>query len=115
MMGIVAIKRRKPSFRRQRGPWSKRLKESWRRPRGQNSKQRKKLRHRGARPCSGYRQPRSVRGLHPSGFPEIIVHNVSELDGLTSVAIRIARTVGRKKRQEIVAKAKELDLKVINP
>lgn len=115
MMGIVAIKRRKPVFRRQHGPWSKRLKECWRRPRGQNSKQRKKWWGKGEHPGSGYRQPRSVRGLHPSGLPEVIVHNPSELEGLTGVAVRIARTVGSRKRQEIIARARELGLKVINP
>lgn len=113
-MGIVAVKRKKPSFRRQRGPWSKRLKESWRRPRGQNSKQRKKWKAKGKHPCVGYRQPRALRGLHPSGLPELLVRNPSELDGVTDVAIRIARVVGGRKRQEIVARAKELGLKVVN-
>ncbi len=115
-MSIVAFKRRKPKFRRQRGPAGKKgIKDAWRRPRGENSKQRKKWWGKGEHPGSGWRQPRSVRGLHPSGLPEVLVHNPSELDGLEGVAIRIARTVGKRKRQLIIDRAKSLGLKVINP
>ena len=115
-MSIVSLKRRKPKFRRQRGPARKKgIKEAWRKPRGENSKQRVKQWGKGEHPGVGYRQPRSIRGLHPSGLPEVLVFNPSELDGLEGVAIRIARTVGKRKRQLILAKAKELGLKVINP
>ncbi len=114
-MSIVALKRRKPRFRRQHGPWSKRLRDTWRRPRGENSKQRKKWWGKGEHPGSGWRQPRAIRGLHPSGLPEVLVYNPSELDGLSGVLIRIGRTVGKRKRAQIVEKAKQLGLKVINP
>ena len=63
----------------------------------------------------GYRSPKQVRELHPSGFQEIIVHNVKDLEGVQSIqAIRIAHTVGRKKRIEIIEKAEELKIYVLN-
>ena len=64
----------------------------------------------------GYRGPAAVRGLHPSGFEEVMVYNV---DGLTNVdpnvqAVRIGGTVGTKKRLDIQAKADELGIRVLN-
>ncbi|RLE74567.1 MAG: 50S ribosomal protein L32e, partial [Thermoprotei archaeon] len=66
---------------------------------------------------AGYRGPRKVRGLHPSGFREVIVHNVEELSGVDPEreAVRIASTVGRRKRMEIIEKAAELGIRVLNP
>ena len=57
-----------------------------------------------------------MRGLHPSGFREKLVHNVKDLEGVdpTKEAIRIAHTVGKKKRMEIIAKADELGIRVLN-
>ena len=70
----------------------------------------------GAHPQPGYGQPRKVRGLHPSGLKDVLVHNVKELAGLDKAvhAVRIARTVGKRKRAEIIKKAEELGLKVLN-
>jgi large subunit ribosomal protein L32e len=65
----------------------------------------------------GYRSQKIVRGLHPSGFVERIVYNVKELEGLdpSKHAVRIAHRVGKRKRVEILAKAKDLGLYVLNP
>ena len=66
-------------------------------------------------PNSGYRSPRISRGLHPSGFNEILVHNIKDLDEIQShQAIRISQTVGRRKRAEIVEKAQKLAIHVLN-
>jgi len=45
------------------------------------------------------------------------VYNVSQLDGLDPKrhAVRIARRVGERKRMEILERADDLDLKVLNP
>jgi large subunit ribosomal protein L32e len=58
-----------------------------------------------------------VRGLHPSGFREVLVHNEKELRGLDpkTQAVRIGGTVGSKKRSALEGKAKELGLRVLNP
>jgi len=65
----------------------------------------------------GYRGPAKARGLHPSGFREVLVHNVEELERLDPAreAARIAHTVGFKKRLEIMRRAEELGIYVLNP
>jgi large subunit ribosomal protein L32e len=65
----------------------------------------------------GYRGPRAARGLHPSGYRDNVIHNISELSNLDPKydAARIGHTVGKKKRIDIVSKAVELGIKVLNP
>ena len=60
--------------------------------------------------------PKSVRYLHPSGYRDILVHNVAELEKLIPDrdAARIAATVGRRKKIEIVKRARELGIRVLN-
>lgn len=56
-----------------------------------------------------------IIGVHPSGYREKLIHNPFELHGVEkNIACRIASTVGRKKRLEIVKKAEELQVKVLN-
>jgi large subunit ribosomal protein L32e len=65
----------------------------------------------------GYRGPRAARGLHPSGYRDNLIHNTDELVKLDPKkdAARIGHTVGKKKRIEIINKAVELGIKVLNP
>jgi large subunit ribosomal protein L32e len=48
---------------------------------------------------------------------EVLIHNFKELEKINpeKEAVKIASTVGKKKRQEIVKKAEELKVKVLNP
>ena len=112
----MEIKSRKPEFIRQESWRYVRVKESWRRPRGIDSKMR--LRKKGRPPLVsiGYRGPKLARGLHPTGFKEVIVYNVKDLESVNPdvEAIRIASTVGRRKRLEIIKRADELGIKVLN-
>jgi len=63
----------------------------------------------------GYRSPKGARGLHPSGFDEVIVHNLQDLAALTpEQAARISHTVGRRKRADIVERAEALKIVVLN-
>lgn len=110
-----ALKRKKPDFKRQESWRYKRLKPSWRRPRGIDSKMRLKKRGWPKSVDTGYRSPRDVRGLHPSGFEEVIVHNVNELESIKpGQAARISHTVGRRKRAEIIRRAEELKVYLLN-
>jgi len=95
----------------------KQLSDSWRRPRGLQSKQRMQKKAKGAHPTPGYGSPIAVRGLHPSGFEDILVHNPMEIEGLdaSKQAIRIAGAVGMKKREQMQARATELGLRILNP
>jgi large subunit ribosomal protein L32e len=78
---------------------------------------RKKRRGWALSPAIGYGTHRTYRGLHPSGLKEIIIHNVNELDNVSpdQKAIRIAATVGERKRLRIIEHAQELGYKILNP
>nr|AKQ01771.1 LSU ribosomal protein L32e [uncultured euryarchaeote Rifle_16ft_4_minimus_25120] len=67
-------------------------------------------------PSIGYRGPREVRGLHPSGFQEVLVHTVRQLEGLDPArqAVRVAHGVGTRKRELIEKACDEKDLRVLN-
>ena len=111
------IKKKKPSFKR---PWYfklKRLGESWRKPKGLDHKYRLKKKGYEANVQVGYRTPKKVRGHHPSGYIEKLIHNPKEIDNINpkTDAIRIAHTVGKRKRMEIIRKAKEKGIKILNP
>ncbi len=108
--------RKRPEFRRQEWFRYKKFGEEWRKPRGKHSKMREHLARKPPVVDSGFRGPREVRGLHPSGFREVLVHNVAELFGIDNSiqAARIARTVGARKRAEIEEKADEMKIRILN-
>ena len=108
---------KKPDFGRQESWRYRRLKESWRRPRGIDSKMRKKVKGWPKSPGVGYHSPKETRGLHPSGYEEVIVRNVDDVRKVDpkTQAIRIARQVGARKEVEISAIADELKIHVLNP
>jgi large subunit ribosomal protein L32e len=112
----------KPTFNRQDGHKKKRLtknkhKSVWRRPRGTHSKQRRRRGGHGEVVRSGYRTPVSVRGRHASGFKEVHVHRPEDLSDIdpTIEAIRIAASVGNRKRERIEDLAEENGIRVLNP
>lgn len=109
--------RKKPKFVRQSAIAYKRLDEKWRKPRGRQSKLRVREKSHGHLVAVGWRAPKALRGLHPSGFREILVHNPQQLQNIDPkiFAVRIAHTVGKRKRQEILKKVEELKIKVLNP
>jgi len=110
------IKKRTPHFLRDEGFRYKRIPKNWRRPTGYTSKLRINLKYRPSKVRIGFRAPKIVRGLHASGFKEMIIHTVKELETIDpkKQAVRIGSTVGTKKRLEIVKRADELDIRVLN-
>jgi large subunit ribosomal protein L32e len=107
----------KPQFNRQDYHKKKRVPTSWRRPRGNLSKQRRGIKGKGDTVEAGFRSPRAARGLHPSGFEEVYVHNVDDLEGVDGdrQAVRIASKVGARKRERIEEVAEDEDIRVLNP
>jgi large subunit ribosomal protein L32e len=107
----------KPAFKRQDYHKKKRTPESWRKPRGGLSKQRRGLKSRGPMVEAGYRSPKEARGLHPSGFEEVRVHNVDDVDGVDgdTQAVRIASGVGARKRERIEEVCEDEEIRVLNP
>ncbi len=116
MRRLMEERKKKPRFIRQQLWQFKKLDDKWRRPKGRHSKQRRHFKYRPPVPRIGYSSPRKVRGLHPSGFKERLVYNVKDLEDIdaSKEAIRIAHTVGKKKRMEIIEKADELGIRVLN-
>jgi len=114
---LRSIKKSHPKFFRQnfgRGT-RKRVKGNWRKPRGIDNKKKFKIKTFGGEPTIGYRNPKEIRGLHPCGAEEVRVFNKDNLSDVPKGAVvRIAGSVGEKKRVQIRAKAKELGLKVLN-
>lgn len=108
--------RKKPDFVRPGSKMYKRVKESWRRPRGLHNKVRRKFKGRPQMPSISWGAPKDLKGKHPSGYEEVLVRNLKDLEKIDpkKQAARIARTVGKKKRMQILEKAKELGIKVLN-
>ncbi|MEW5760020.1 MAG: 50S ribosomal protein L32e [Candidatus Thermoplasmatota archaeon] len=111
------INKRRPAFKRQEWFRYKKLGEKWRKPKGIHSKMRKHKKYRPPIVSIGYRGPKEVRGIHPSGFEEVLVYNTKDIEKLNPErqAARIGRTVGLKKKLEIEKKAVELNLRILNP
>ena len=110
------VAEKRPKFIRQESWRYDRLAENWRKPKGKDNKMRKQKSGMPAIVKVGYRGPRVARGLHPSGYTDNLVHNVNELSKLDPKkdAARLGHTVGKRKRVEIIAKASELGIKVLN-
>jgi len=111
------LKSKKPKFRRQESWRYKRVSQVWRRPDGVDSKMRRKIKGWPKSAEIGYRGPRKARYLHPSGYEEILVRNVDDLAKVDPKiqAIRIAHTVGMRKRAEISLRAGERHIYIVNP
>ncbi|XVH32289.1 50S ribosomal protein L32e [Haloferacaceae archaeon DSL9] len=107
----------KPQFNRQDYHKKKRTPTSWRKPRGNLSKQRRRIKGKGPIVQAGYRSPEAARGLHPSGFEEVLVHNTDDLEGVDAdtQAVRIASGVGGRKRERIEDVAEDREIRVLNP
>ncbi|MEM2002983.1 MAG: 50S ribosomal protein L32e, partial [Candidatus Methanomethylicaceae archaeon] len=110
------ISQKRPDFVRQEANRFPRLGEKWRSCTGIRSKMRLKKKGRAAIVESGYRGPVLARGLHPSGKREVLVYNLEDLDKIdpTTVVVRIASSVGKRKRLEIIEKSKTLGVTVVN-
>jgi len=110
------VKRKKPKFIRHEGWRYKRLKPGWRKPRGLDNKMRKKIKGWPQKVNVGYRGPKIARGLHPSGYREILVYKELDLKKINSKteAVRIAHTVGKRKRAKILSEARKKKITVLN-
>lgn len=106
----------RPKFVRQESWRYDRLSESWRRPKGKDNKMRLQVSGVPRRVKVGYRGPKVSRGLHPSGYTDNLVFNRNDLMGLDPKkdAARMGHAVGKRKRIEIITKASELGIKVLN-
>lgn len=74
------------------------------------------LKYRPSKVRVGFRGPKEVRGLHSSGFEEVMAYNVADLEDVDpkKQAVRIGSTVGTKKRLKIAKRAEELEIRILN-
>ena len=109
--------KKKPRFVRQGTTYLRRLGEKWRAPKGKQNKLRQHQLSKGNYPNPGYGSPKSLKFLHPSGFQEVMIRNLKDLEKINSEkqAIRIASAIGRKKKLQIMKVAEERKLKILNP
>jgi large subunit ribosomal protein L32e len=110
------MKKRRPSFRRVESWRYIRVKDSWRKARGIDSRTRKKTKAGVTSPSVGYRTPKKTRGLHPSGYEEVRVVKLSDVQNLNPKrhAIKISRRLGAKKRIELIDFAQKRNFKILN-
>lgn len=109
--------KKQPKFRRQEWFRYRRLsKTGYRKPKGDDSSKRKNRKYRPPMARVGYGKVAAARGLHPSGFEDVLVHKAEHLDGLDPErqAVRIGSSVGNRKRSRIHDRADELGLRVLN-
>lgn len=108
--------RSRKEFTRQNAHKQNRVGSSWRKPRGHHSNIRLNKKYAKDMPNKGYRSPEAVRGLHPSGLEDVLVHNTDDLEDLDpeEEAARIGSSVGGRKREQITERADELDITVLN-
>lgn len=110
------IKNRKPEFIRQDNPKRMKVNYKWRKPKGIHSKIRHHFKGRRKMPSPGYKSPKKVSGLHSSGLKIVNVFSVADITKIKkeSDGIVIPKSIGRKKRLEILRKAKELNIQILN-
>ncbi len=110
-------KKMTPSFRRQEWYRYRRLaKSGWRKPSGMDSKLRRNYKYRGSLVKIGHGKVSEARGLHSSGFREVMVHNTTDLEEINPAiqAARVGATVGGRKREQIHLRADELGIRILN-
>ena len=87
--------------------------QKWRRPRGMHSKIRKKRFGYPSFPSVGYMTPKE-HAHKVDGAKTVLVHNLNELMKADKKSSIIIARVGAKKKLEIMKKADEMSIKVIN-
>jgi large subunit ribosomal protein L32e len=110
-------KMRMPQFHAENAHRWTRISRRWRKIRGIDSYTRQKKKGRIAIVSPGFRTPRAVRNLHPSLYIEVQVYRPADLEQLDPEihAVRIAATVGQRKRQNILTEADARLIRVLNP
>ena len=81
-------------------------KQIWRRPTGRDNKMREKRRGYPARVSIGYKKTEKEK--------EIVIQNPKELEKVNKKSIIVVGNIGKKKKIEIVKKAKELKIQLSN-
>src|SRR3989338_5878965 len=110
------MKERKTVFIRQDNPKRRKLNYKWRKPKGVHSKIRHHFKGRRKMPSPGYKSPAEVKGLHSSGLKMIRVFSADDVKKIKkeNEGIIIPKSIGMRRRLEILKKANEAGISVLN-
>ena len=110
------IKNKKPNFNRQDAHKRIKLDKRWRRPKGLQSKMRLKLSGYRKSISTGYGSPKEIKDFDKSGLKIKLISAINALNDINpkEEGIIIASNVGFKKRKEIIKKAKEKEITILN-
>ena len=86
-------------------------KQIWRRPTGRDNKMREQRRGKPALVAIGYSTDKKQRGKINNKTP-VIINNISQLQNFKKENIILLGKIGKKKKLEIVKKAKEMKLEI---
>ena len=110
------MRAKRPAFIRQDAHRFKKLERKWVRPAGLHSKIRQKIAGHGLLVAPGYRGPREVRGLLRNGKEPVRVHSVKDIEKMDSTyqCAIIGKSVGVRKRLDIIAAAEKKKIGIFN-
>ena len=113
------VKKRTIKFKRHQSDRYHKLKENWRKPKGIDNRMRRKFKGMTRMPKIGYGSDRRTKFLLQNGFKKFRVSNPAELELLLmhnrTFAAEVAHNVSALKRQAILQRAAQLNIKVTNP
>merc|ERR1712178_285140 len=112
------VKKKTNKFKRHQSDRFFTVKESWRKPKGIDNRMRRKFRGMTRMPKIGYGSNRRTRHVLQNGFKKFRVNNTADLEILLmhnrTYAAQIAHNVSSNKRKDIIQRADQLNIKVIN-
>ncbi|KAM0323277.1 hypothetical protein ACHAQA_008868 [Verticillium albo-atrum] len=115
---VPIVKKRTKRFERHQSDRFMRVDPSWRKPKGIDNRVRRRFRGTQPMPSIGYGSNKKTKYMMPSGHKAFLVNNVSDVELLLmhnrTFAAEIAHGVSSRKRIDIIARAKQLGVKVTN-
>lgn len=90
--------------------------DTWRKPKGRDNKVRLQRRGYPSLVKVGYRNAKIIRGIHPSGYVPVVIHNEKELEKLDPKKhiLYIGHTVGLRKKLKLEKLALEKGFRIAN-
>lgn len=108
-------KSKKPKFIRQDTHKKSKLAKKWKKPRGFHSKIRLAKKGYARKVKKGWKSPKQVRGYTKECLMPIIVSSVKDLKKIKGdQGVIISKTVGNKKKKQLLQEIKKLNLNVLN-
>merc|ERR1711925_21596 len=116
---VAVIKKHPKKWFRHQSDRFKCVPSAWRKPKGIDNRVRRRFKGQMVMPSIGFGSNKKTRHMMPSGHKAFLVNNVRDVDLLLmhnkTFAAEISHAVSSRKGIEIVARAKELGVKVTNP